>query len=140
MDKGKERRTELIVAGGDTTEVLQLVEEALNQVALPVDEFLPTVSLLAIGFVGNIGDGTLSPDAQTDAIRIVALVGNDDGFAIEPLQQGLGAGHIVVVAGRQDQPDRTAFRIDPRVDFRGEAASASAHTTNSTLFFTPEAC
>jgi hypothetical protein len=26
------------------------------------------------------------------------------------------------------------------VDFRGEAASASAHATISTLFFAPEAC
>jgi hypothetical protein len=26
------------------------------------------------------------------------------------------------------------------VDLRGEASSASAHTTISTLFFTPEAC
>jgi hypothetical protein len=26
------------------------------------------------------------------------------------------------------------------VDFRGEAASASAHTTISTLFLAPEAC
>ena len=82
----------------------------------------------------------MSPDAQSHAIGIVALVGDDDGFGIEPVEQGLGAGQVVIVARRQDQPDRTAFRIDPRVDFRGETAPASAHTTNSTLFFTPEAC
>lgn len=140
MDESKERRTELVVTGGDAAKVLQFVEEALDEVALFVDRLLPAVTLLAIGFVGNIGDCALSPNAQTHVIGIVALVGDDDGFWIEPVEQGLGAGHVMVVARRQDQPDRAAFRIDPRVDLRGEASSASAHTTNSTVFLTPEAC
>ena len=41
------------------------------------------------------------------------------------------------VAIRQEA-DRTAFRVDARMDLRGEAASASAHKTISTLFFGPE--
>src|SRR5262245_6735725 len=44
---------------------------------------------------------------------------------------GLGAGHVMDVAGRDQKADRAAFRIDPRVDL-GEASSALAHTTIST--------
>ena len=40
------------------------------------------------------------------------------------------AGHVVVLPWRDDQPDRAAFRVNTRVDFRGEA-------TCHTLFFTP---
>src|SRR5262245_29229124 len=47
---------------------------------------------------------------------------------------GLGAGHVMDVAGRDQEADRAAFRIDPRVDLGGEASSALAHTTISTLF------
>jgi len=39
------------------------------------------------------------------------------------------------VAGRDQKADRAAFRIDPRVDLGGEASSALAHTTISTLFW-----
>ena len=79
-------------------------------------------------------------NAGANTVGIVALVGDDDSAFLEPVEQPLGMGDVVVVAGRDQEPDRAALRIDTRVDFRGEAASASAHTTNSTLFLTPEAC
>ena len=79
-------------------------------------------------------------DVRTDMIGIIALVGNDDGTLLEPGEQGLGAGDVVYLARRDQEADRPAFGVDPRVDLRGEASSASAHTTISTLFLTPEAC
>src|SRR5262245_22597657 len=48
-------------------------------------------------------------------------------------------GAVMDVAGRDQEADRAAFRIDPRVDLGGEASSALAHT-RSPLFFGPEAC
>lgn len=140
MNESEECRSELVVAGCDTSELLQLVEEAFDVVALAIDGFLPAEPLFSVGFIGDVGNCTLSSDVSTNAIGIVALVGDDDGARLESVEQGLGARHIVVLAGRDDQADRAAFRIDARVDFRGEAAPASAHTTISTLFFTPEAC
>ena len=77
---------------------------------------------------------------RTNAIRIVAFVGNDDGALIEAVEQCLGAGDVMDLPGRNQEAERAAFRIDPRVDLRAEASSASAHTTISTLFLTPEAC
>jgi len=77
MHESEERRAERVAAGGDAAEVLQLVEEAFDEIALSVDGFLPAVALLPIGFVGNIGDGALSPNAQTNAVCVVALVGDD---------------------------------------------------------------
>ena len=140
MNESEESRTELVVAGSDTPELLQLVEEALDVIALAVDGFLPAKPLFPVGFVGNIGDRTLITDVSTNTIGIIAFVGDDDGACFKSVEQGLGARHVVGLAGRDDQADRVAFRVDPRVDFRGEAASASADTTISTLFFTPEAC
>ena len=140
MEESEECRTELVVAGCDAPELLQLVEEAFDVVALAIDDFLPPESLFAVGFVGNVGDRALITDVSTNTVGIVTLVGDDNGAGLEPFEQGLRAGHVVSLAGRDDQADRAAFRVDAGVDFRGEAAPASADTTISTLFFTPEAC
>ena len=79
-------------------------------------------------------------DAGTHAVGVVALVGNDDGTLFDALEQGLGMRHVVIVARRDQEMDRTALRVDTRVDFRGEAAAASPHTTISTFFSGPVAC
>jgi len=120
--------------------LFELVEEALDVVPLAVDGLFPAELLLAVGTVGNVRDGALSPNMRTNPIGIVAFVGDHDGFLLEPVEKGLGGGDVMVVAWRDQEADRAAFRIDARVDFRGEPAAASAHTTISTLFLTPEAC
>ena len=79
-------------------------------------------------------------DMRADVVGVISLVGNDDGTILEPVEQDFGASGIMCLARRDQETDRTAFRVDPRVDFRGDAASASAHTTISTLFLGPEAC
>ena len=79
-------------------------------------------------------------NALAHAVGIIAFVGNDDCAFLDPLEQRPGVGDVVIVAGRDQETDRAALRVDPRVDLRGEAAAASAHTTISTLFLTPEAC
>ena len=90
--------------------------------------------------VGNVRDGALRSDLRTNAVGVVALVGDDDGTLVEALEQRLGAGDVVVLPRRNQEPDRPALRVDARVDFRGEASATSPNTTNSTLFLTPEAC
>ena len=109
-------------------------------VALAVDRLFPTEPLLPVGAIGNVGNGTLGPDMRANAIRIVAFVGNDHGMLLKALEQCWGAGDVMDLAGRDQEADGAAFRVDPRMDFGGEASSASAHTTISTLFLTPEAC
>ena len=109
-------------------------------IALSIDGLLPPVLLFPVAAVGNVGDRLLIANAGANPIGIVALVGDDDGTSLEPVEQRLGVRYVVVVARRDQQADRAPFGVDARVDFRGEAASASPHTANSTVFFTPEAC
>jgi hypothetical protein len=114
--------------------------EAFDVAALAVDGLFPTELLLPIGAIGDVWNGTLSPDMRANAIGIVAFVGNDDGALLKTVEQRRGAGDVMHLAGRDQEADRAAFRIDPRADLRGEASSASAHTTISALFLTPETC
>jgi len=121
-------------------ELLQLVEEALDVVALAIDGLRPPVLGLPVGTVRDVGDRALISNAHADAVGIVALVGDDDGAFLQPVEQSRRKGGVVGLAWRDQEADRAAFRVDARVNFRGEASSASAHTTISTLFLTPEAC
>ena len=121
-------------------ELLELVEEALDEVALAIDGLLPAILFLAVGAVWNVGDGALTTNAGAHRVGVVALVGDDDCARRQSVEQDLGAGDVVIVPGRDQEADRAALGIDARVDFRREPAPASTDTTNSTLFLTPEAC
>ena len=140
MDESHEGGTELVVAGGDTPELLELVEEALDMVALAIEGLGPTEALLAADHVGNVGDGTASLDVTSQAIGVIGLVGDDDGAVSKIGEERFGAGQVVCLSGRDQELERPALAVDPRVDFRGEPAAASPHTAISTLFLTPEAC
>jgi hypothetical protein len=131
---------ELVVAGGDAPELFELVEEALDIVALAVECLGPTKALLAADHVGNIGDGATRFDVKAEAIGVIGLVRDDDGAAGEIGQKRFGAGQIMRLSRRDQELERPALAVDPRVDLRGEPAAASPHTTISTLFLTPEAC
>ena len=73
-------------------------------------------------------------NAGTDAVGVIAFVGDDDTAFVDSVEQILGTDRIMIVARRDQEADRAAFRIDARVDFRREPASTSAHTTISTFF------
>ena len=68
---GKEVGGELVVAGGDAAEVLQLGEEPLDQVSLAVKPLAEARLPFAIALWRDVGRG--------DAVGIVGLIGQHDG-------------------------------------------------------------
>jgi len=140
LDESHETGAELVVAGGDAPELFELVEEALDVVALAVECLGPTETLLTPDHVGNVGDGAADLDVNAQAIGVIGLVGDDDGAAGEIGQERFGAGQVMGLSRRNQELERPALAVDPRVDFRGEPAATSPHTTIATLFLTPEAC
>lgn len=140
MDESHEGGAELVVASGDAPELLELVEEAFDMVALAIKCLGPTEALLAPDHVGDVGDGAACLDVNSQTIGVIGLVGDDDGAAGEIGQQRFGGGEVMGLTRRNQELERPALVVDPRVDFRCEATAASPHTTISTLFLTPEAC
>jgi len=140
LDESHESCTELVVASGDTPELLELVEEAFDVVTLAIESLGPTEALLAADHVGNVGDGAAGLDVKSQAIGVVGLVGDDDGAVSEIGKERFGAGQVMCLSGRDQELERPPLAVDPCVDFRGEPAAASPHTAISTLFLTPEAC
>ena len=140
MDEGEESCAELVIAGGDAAEILKLVEETLDVVALAVERLGPAEALFAPDHVGNVGNGAAGLDVGSQSIGIIGLVGDNDGAAGEIGQKRFGARQIMGLSGRNQELKRPALAIDAGVDFRREPAPAAPHTTIATLFLTPEAC
>jgi hypothetical protein len=150
MDEGTEAEVGLVVAGGDAAEMLEFVDEAFDHVALAVempvvaDDTRPGRVRRDHGFRAKCGDG------GADAVGIVGLVGD---HVLGPLafEQRLGLRGVlwgagspqprrVRLAGREDEPDELAERVDEQMDFAAQAAPRAANRLITKVFFEPAAC
>jgi hypothetical protein len=59
--------------------VLDAVEEALNEVALPVEPAREGKALLAVGARRDVGPGILAGSGFSDGVAVVALIGKQRG-------------------------------------------------------------
>jgi hypothetical protein len=100
LEESQKGGPELVVAGRDTAELFELVEEAFNLVALAVERFSPAKALLAPNHVGDVGDGATRLELGSETIGVVGLVGDDDGASINRGKERLGAGQVVGLPGR----------------------------------------
>lgn len=79
LDHGEEVGSELVVAVGDTAEVLLLGEEPLNQVALAVEPLAEAGLPAPVALGRDVGRGALLLDQIADTVGVVGLVGQHDG-------------------------------------------------------------
>jgi len=140
LDHSQEIPGELVVAGGDAAEVLELAEEALNEVALAIEPFGEAELFFAVAFGGDVWGCTLLLNMVADAVGVVGLVGQDNDARGQPVEQLFRDLAIMGLSGRQADPDREPLGVDDDVDFRREAASASTETMIWTPFFAVAAC
>lgn len=140
MDHGEEVGGELVVAGGDAAEVLQLGEEPFDQVALSVEPFAEARFPAPVALRRDVGRGTLVLDQVADAIGIVGLVRQHDGARAETIEQLIGDLPVVRLPCGQPEPDRESLRVDDDVDLGCKPASAATETMICTPIFAVAAC
>jgi hypothetical protein len=68
LNHGKEVGGELVVASGNATEVLQLGEETLFEIALAVETLAEAGLPASVALWGDVGSGTLLLDQFADAV------------------------------------------------------------------------
>ena len=120
--------------------MLELVEEALDEVALAIDSLLPAEPFVAPAHIGNVGDGTAGLDVSPEAVGIIGLVGDDDRASLEIGQERFSGRQIVGLSRRDQDSERPALTVDESMDFGREPSSTAPHATIATVFLTPEAC
>lgn len=139
-DGREEVSGEFVVTGGDGTEVFELVEESLDEVALAVEREIDRTADLDVALGRDMGGGAVGLDQFDDGPGVVAPVGDDvagEAKAVdEHRQQGLVGG----LAGAEDEADRQAPSVDDDVDLGAQSSTRTANGVIRAPFFPPAAC
>jgi hypothetical protein len=85
--------------------MLELAEEALDQIALAVDTAADGALNQSLTSGGDMSLGAAGSDHVQKSVGVVATVGYDIA-AFEPFQQQRRSTQIVSLPGGQNQPDR----------------------------------
>lgn len=115
----------LVIAGGDGAQVLELVEEALDQVALTIEGEVGLARDPAIGLGWHDRGDRLCVAGLDQRIGVIRLV-RQAGLRLGMLQQRLGLAEIAGLAGRQGEGNGMAQRSDQGMDLGGQSASRTS--------------
>ncbi|AHZ82768.1 hypothetical protein ASZ97_05800 [Brucella melitensis] len=84
----------LIISGCDASELLDPVEEALHEIALPIDPARKHERALAIALRRDVGPGLSRGGLSPNGIRVIPLVGQQDVSLTKLIRQRVGFGTI----------------------------------------------
>ena len=139
-DSGQEVSGELVVTRGDAAHVLELVEEALNEVALSIAVEIDGSHHPDVTLAGDVGRRSPGGEEIDDRAGAVAAVGDrlaGRSQTGDELRQG---GFVGGLPRRQQQPNRQAHGIDDDVDFGAQSSTRTADGVILAPFFPPAAC
>jgi len=119
--------------------VLELAEEALDEIALSVDAPINGALYEALPGRGDVGFGATGSDQVEQRIGVIPAV-SDDVTAFEAGEQDRRSAQIVVLSGRQHETHRQAILIDQGVDLGAQSSTRTADGVILAPFFPPAAC
>lgn len=138
-DDGEEVAGGLLVAGGDTAELLEFGEATLDQVAFLVELSMERMLLRPRWVVGDDRDSTCLGDGLTEVVGVVGGIGQRGGGSILA-EQSRSLRHIAALAGGEDNPGWATQAADGQVDLGAQAAAGSANGLMLRPLFAPAAC
>jgi hypothetical protein len=119
--------------------VLELVEEALDEIALAVDAAVDRSVDEPLAGRGDMGFGAGGSDQVEQAVGVIATIGHD--VAASQAGQQIGRRlQVVGLAGGQHQADRQAVLIDDGIDLGAQSSTRAADGVIRAPFFPPAAC
>lgn len=119
--------------------MLQPVDAALDLITHFVDHFVVADELLARPVRRDDGLGALCLDERAQGVAVIGLVGEDVArrYAREQFR---GGGDVALLAWRDDDPQRSAARIDEQMDLGGQSSSGTPQRLVPRPPFPPAAC
>lgn len=102
--------------------MLELTEEALDAVAFLVEIGVVRALDLAVALGRDDDLGAVSSNPVGEMVGIVSLVG-EGRAGLDTVDQLMGEGDVVALAGRGDQSDRKPERLGGGMDFGAQAAA-----------------
>ncbi len=116
----------LVVAGGDSAILLELVEEILDQMARLIQMLVIFARLLTTALGRD--DDAFAIVLQRYNHPLFCVIGfiGDDSVRLDVRQQGIGAFQVMSLSWRQMKAGRIAQGIDGRVDLGAQPATAAS--------------
>ena len=139
MNSGEEIPGELVVSGGDATEVLEPAKATLDDVSAFVGTFVEAMDDDTVGFVGDDRLGAATNDFAAKVVAVVPFVGEERAHGRRERQNIGRSRDISILAWGQMQDDRPAERIAQRMDFCRAASARAADGLIVLPPFPPEA-
>lgn len=119
--------------------MLELAEEALDEVALAIDAPVDRAMHQALSGRRNVGRSSAGPDQIEKRICVITAVG-DDMTALEALEQVRCGAQIVGLASREHEPQGQPILIDQGIDLGAQSATRTADGVIFAPFLPPAAC
>ncbi len=137
---GEEVSCELVMAGRDASEVLELVEETFDEVALAVQVIGHRALLPAVPLGRDVGARAVVGDAFEDGAGVAAAVGDGVPGRLKAVKEGRYGSLVGGLAWSEHKAARQAATVDDDVDFGAQPASRASDGVIRTPFFPPAAC
>jgi hypothetical protein len=139
LHSGNKISGEFVVACGDSSKVLEFIEEALDEVAFAVEREIANPVGFAVRFWRDDRSDFALGQGGDKRIGVEGLVG-DQGVGIGGFNQIRGARQIMGLTWGEDQVDRIAKSIDKSVDFGCQSAARPADRLRAVFFRAPALC
>ena len=124
LGEAKKAGCGVIVAGGHSPTIFQLVEKPFDPVSHRKDRAIDRALDFAIPLGRDFGHAAACSNRLPDRVTIVSLVAEQDvGVSVVCVHQLGKDGAVMCLAGRQDERDWKTLSVGPGVDF-GRKATA----------------
>jgi len=140
QDGGEVVSREFVVARGDTSEVFDFVEEAFDQVALPIERVVDGTLPAAVGLGGDVRPGAVAEKQLEGGFGVIAAVGDGVAGRPETVDQRRHGGLVGGLARAQHVTDGQAPGVDDAVDLARQSSTRTTDGVIRTPFFPPAAC
>src|SRR5262245_31578760 len=117
----------------DGPEMLQFAEEALDQIAIAVEEGAEGRDLHAPGHGLDVGPSALARHILAQGVAVVCAIGQEDLAGPEARQDVFGALAVMGLTLAELERDGQAVGIDEGMDLGGQPAPRAPHASGSKL-------
>src|SRR4051794_2435085 len=124
---GKEVAGELVEAGGDASEVLELAEEALDEVALTIQGRVDAALELAVTEGRDVRLAAAGAHEIEDGLCVIASIGDERLCGRQVGQQGWGDRLVGGLPRADHEPQRQPGRADHGVDLGAQSSTRTAN-------------
>jgi len=123
LNGGKEVDGMFFEAGCDPAGMLKPVEEALDEIALPIEDLAVSSRHVSASGGRNAGPDAALAQEHAQPVGIIGLVGDEAAVGWQDVDQGRHGREIVRLTWRQGQADREPTTVDHGMNLGGQAAA-----------------